>query len=238
MIDNIQSKNDQSNVVFTVEMYQKLLESNEKLHNEIQEIKRNQEKNTENPSSINITNNFTNNNYNDIRIYLNSKCDKAMNIDAFLDMMVMNRSDMVEMEKNRFYCDGATKIIKKYMQSLSIENRPVHCVNKIPDQPAMFFVRDDDTWKEECQAIINFQIQNVDEFEDESKETKLNHFLFKFKDKLYDNYKELCSSDKKLEIIKDKMIDGGKSKDQVAILDKMKTMLVIETDDDVSASLP
>ena len=59
--------NDQSNTVITAEMFQKiieshekLVESNEKLHNEIQEIKRNQEKTAENPASINITNNITN----------------------------------------------------------------------------------------------------------------------------------------------------------------------------------
>jgi hypothetical protein len=234
--------NDQYNVVFTAEMFQKLVESNvklvesnEKLHNEIQEIKRNQEKTAENPASINITNNITNNNnYNDIRIYLNSKCDKAMNIDTFLDTMEMNRSDMAEMEKNKFYCDGAVKIVKKYMQSLSIENRPVHCVNKIPDQPAMFFVRDDDTWKEECHAIIHFQTHMMDDFEDESKEMKLNRFLYNFKNKLYDNYLELCSSDKKLEIIKCKMTNGGNSKDRLDILHELKPMLVIDAGDDSS----
>ena len=232
--ENISNDMPPSNVVFTAEMYHKLLESNEKLHNEILEIKRNQEKTAETPASVNITNNITNNNYNDIRIFLNSKCDKAMNIDTFLDTMVMNRSDMVEMEKNKFYTQGAVKIIKKYMESLSIENRPVHCVNKVPDQPAMFFVRDDDMWKEECQAIINYQIQNVDEFEDKSTEMKLNNFLLKFKYKLHDNYMELCSSDKKLEMIKSKMNDGGFSTDREKILDDMKRMLVIDAGDDSS----
>jgi hypothetical protein len=232
--ENIFNDMPPSNVVFTAEMFQKLLESNEKLHNEIQEIKRNQEKTAENPASVNITNNITNNNYNDIRIFLNSKCDKAMNIDTFLDTMEMNRSDMMEMEKNQFYCEGAAKIVKKYLQTLSIENRPVHCVNKIPDQPAMFFVRDDDTWKEECHAIIHFQTHTMDDFEDESKEMKLNRFLYNFKNKLYDNYMKLCSSDKKLEIIKCKMTNGGNSKDRLDILHELKPMLVIDAGDDSS----
>jgi len=225
MIDNIQSKNDQPNVVFTAEMFQKLLESNEKLHNEIQEIKRNQEKNTENASSINITNNITNNNnYNDIRIYLNSKCDNAMNIDKFMEFMELNRDDIIEMNKSKTYCLGAIKLIKKYIQSISLENRPMHCVNKIPSQPAMFFIRDENIWKEECHSMINYQLGYVDYFENESEKMLMTHFLDKFIEKL----EEISSSDKNLKHPDDIVNKSYKTDKQINILYEMKHMLELD----------
>jgi hypothetical protein len=217
--------NDLSNMVITAEMFQKLLESNEKLHNEIQEIKRNQEKNTENASSINITNNITNNNnYNDIRIYLNSKCDNAMNIDKFMEFMELNRDDIIEMNKSKTYCLGAIKLIKKYIQSISLENRPMHCVNKIPSQPAMFFIRDENIWKEECHSMINYQLGYVDYFENESEKMLMTHFLDKFIEKL----EEISSSDKNLKHPDDIVNKSYKTDKQINILYEMKHMLELD----------
>ena len=217
--------NDQSNAVITAEMFQKLVESNEKLHNEIQEIKRNQEKTAENPACINITNNITNNNnYNDIRIYLNSKCDNAMNIDKFIEFMELNRDDIIEMNKSKTYCLGAIKLIKKYIQSISLENRPMHCVNKIPSQPAMFFIRDENIWKEECHSMINYQLGYVDYFENDSEKMLMTHFLDKFIEKL----EELCSSDKNLKHPDDIVNKSYKTDKQINILYEMKHMLELD----------
>jgi hypothetical protein len=217
--------NGQSNTVITAEMFQKLVESNEKLHNEIQEIKRNQEKTAENPACINITNNITNtNNYNDIRIYLNSKCDNAMNIDKFMEFMELNRDDIIEMNKSKTYCLGAIKLIKKYIQSISLENRPMHCVNKIPSQPAMFFIRDENIWKEECHSMINYQLGYVDYFENDSEKMLMTHFLDKFIEKL----EEISSSDKNLKHPDDIVNKSYKTDKQINILYEMKQMLELD----------
>jgi len=179
------------------------------------------------PSNI-TNNNITNNNI--TLNYLNTHCGNAMNIDQFIDSMKLVKDDFNEIDKNRFYYQGATKILKKYFAKLSLEERPMHRATPVTNRPDLYFVRDENSWKQECQSMINYQIKYIEEFENEDEQLAMTRFFEKFNDKLYDTYKELCTSDKKMERIHDKMAVSGYSQSRIDMLDELtsKNMIVLD----------
>ena len=180
----------------------------------------------------NITNNITNNNNIQLN-YLNTHCGNAMNIDQFIDSMKLVKDDFNEIDKNRFYYQGATKILKKYFAKLSLEERPMHRATPVTNRPDLYFVRDENSWKQECQSMINYQIKYIEEFENEDEQLAMTRFFEKFNDKLYDTYKELCTSDRKMERIHDKMAVSGYSQSRIDMLDELTTrnLLVLDPPD-------
>lgn len=218
------------NPVITTEMFQQIIESNVQLHNDIKELKEAQEKTLIVPSTVtNTTNNNTTNN--NIHIYLNTHCSNAMTIDQFVDSMKFVKDDYNEIDRNRFYYQGATNIIKKYFNQLKLEDRPMHCATPIVNKPTAFFVRDENQWKEECQSMAHYQMKYIEEFENMEEQLAITRFFEKFNEKLYETYKELSSSDKQMERrINDKMMGGG-VKDKIDMLDELaeSKLLTIKT---------
>jgi len=225
------SVEETKNNVITTEMLQQILESNVQLHNDIKELKEAQEKTLIVPSTVtNTTNNNTTNN-NNIHIYLNTHCSNAMTIDQFVDSMKFVKDDYNEIDRNRFYYQGATNIIKKYFNQLKLEDRPMHCATPIVNKPTAFFVRDENQWKEECQSMAHYQMKYIEEFENMEEQLAITRFFEKFNEKLYETYKELSSSDKQMERrINDKMMGGG-VKDKIDMLDELaeSKLLTIKT---------
>lgn len=168
-----------------------------------------------------ITNTTNNNNNNNIHIYLNTHCGNAMTIDQFVDSMKFVEDDYNEIDKNRFYYQGATNILKKYFEQLKPEDRPIHYKLPMVNKPASFFVRDENEWKEECQSMIHYQIKYIAEFENKEEQLAMTRFFEKFNEKLYETYKELSYFDKQMERrINDKMMGGG-MKDKIDMLDEL-----------------
>jgi hypothetical protein len=207
-----------TNEIYTPDIVNSIMENFKKLQDQIASI-----------APSNITNNITNNN---IHLnYLNTHCGNAMNIDQFIDSMKLVKDDFNEIDKNRYYYQGAIKILKKYFAKLSLEDRPMHRATPVTNRPDMYFVRDENSWKQECQSMINYQIKYIEEFESEDEQLAMTRFFEKFNDKLYDTYKELCSSDKKMERIHDKMAVSGYSQSRIDMLDELtsKNLLVLDT---------
>lgn len=181
-------------------------------------------------STLSCTSVTNNTNHNNIHIYLNKHCNNAMNIDQFIDSMHLNKDDLHEIDKHKFYYQGAIQIIKKYFQRLTPEERPMHCALPVVNKPVSFFVRDENKWKEECQSMINYELKYIEEFENDDEQMAMTKFFEKFNEKLFDTYQELCNSDKKLHRINDKMICGGGTKDKIDMLDQLvdSNLLVID----------
>jgi hypothetical protein len=216
-------EDDTKNAQIPVELIQQMIDTTAQLHNDIKELKEIQEKTVTIPSNIINNNNNTNNttNNNNIHIYLNTHCSNAMSIDQFVDSMKFVKDDFNEIDKNRFYYQGATNILKKYFQQLKLEDRPMHCALPIVNKPASFFVRDENQWKEECQSMAHYQMKYIEEFENKEEQMAVTRFFEKFNEKLYETYKELSVSDKQMERrINDKMMGGG-SKDKIDMLDEL-----------------
>lgn len=178
-------------------------------------------------SCASVTNNT---NHNNIHIYLNKYCNNAMNIEQFVESMQLNKDDLNEIDKHKFYYQGAIQIIKKYFQRLTPEERPMHCALPVVNKPVSFFVRDENKWKEECQSMINYELKYIEEFENDDEQMAMTKFFEKFNEKLFDTYQELCNSDKKLQRINDKMIRGGGTRDKIDMLDQLvdSHLLVID----------
>jgi hypothetical protein len=220
---NLKCKKEETNVN---------LATNAELINHINEIKNELREVTSKISTLQPTiNNTTNNtNHNNIHIYLNTHCNNAMNIDQFIDSMKLVKDDFNEIDKNRYYYQGATKILKKYFAKLSLEERPMHRATPVSNRPDLYFVRDENSWKQECQSMINYQIKYIEEFESEDEQLAMTRFFEKFNDKLYDTYKELCTSDKNMERIHDKMAVSGYSQSRIDMLDELtsKNLIVLD----------
>jgi len=210
------------------ELIEKMIISNNQLHNEFKEFREAQGKNA--VATSNVTNHHNTTNYNNIHIYLNTRCSNAMTIDQFVDSMKFVKDDFNEIDQNRFYYQGATNILKKYFERLKPEDRPMHCTLPMMNKPAAFFVRDENEWKEECQSLLHYQMKYIEGFENKEEQLAVARFFEKFNEKLYETYKELSSSDKQMERrIHDKMMGGG-FRDRIDMLDELieSKMLAVE----------
>jgi len=85
-----------------------------------------------------------NNNFN-IQVFLNEKCDKAMNINEFIDNINITIQDM-----DLTYKHGLGESIKQHLitglNEMKVEERPVHCSNI---GACEMYVRDNDLWRKD-----------------------------------------------------------------------------------------
>ena len=205
----------------------------DQLSNQIMELKKQLSELQPHLSNIqpSITTNNNNNNttnYNNVHVYLNTHCSNAMSIDQFVESMHFVKDDFQEIDNNRFYYQGATSILKKYFKQLKPEDRPMHCIVPILNKPTTFFVKNESEWKEECQSMIHYQMKYIEEFENKEEQMAMTRFFEKFNEKLYETYKELSTSDKRMEKrINDKMMGGG-SRDKIDMLDELVESKVLK----------
>ena len=228
--------NNESAEITTLSVFDKEnteIDKMDQLSNQIMELKKQLSELQPQLSNIqpSITNNNSNNNntnYNNIHIYLNTHCSNAMSIDQFVESMKFVKDDFQEIDNNRFYYQGATSILKKYFQQLKPEDRPMHCAMPLLNKPTTFFVKDESEWKEECQSMIHYQMKYIEEFENKEEQLIMTRFFERFNEKLYDTYKELSTSDKRMERrINEKMMGGG-SRDKIDMLDELVESKVIK----------
>ena len=170
----------------------------------------------------NNTTNNTNNTTNNINIlYLNTHHGNAMSIDQFVDSIQFVKDDYHEIDKNRFYYQGAASILKKYFQQIKPEDRPLHCEVPIRNTPATFFVKNESEWKAEKLTDIHWQMKYIEDFEYKEQQMEMTRFFEKITEKLYETFKDFSTSDKRMEKrINEKMM-GGCSRDKIDILDEL-----------------
>jgi hypothetical protein len=144
-----------------------------------------------------------------------------MSIDQFVDSIQFVKDDYQEIDKNRFYYQGAASILKKYFQQIKPEDRPLHCEVPIRNTPTTFFVKNESEWKAEKLPDIHWQMKYIEEFENTEQQMEMTRFFEKITEKLYETFKDLSTSDKRMEKrINEKMMGGG-SRDKIDILDEL-----------------
>ena len=186
----------------------------------------------------NITNNNNNNNYNNnINIYLNylnTHCKDALNINQFIDTLQFDKEDFKIIDKNRFYVQGANKILQNKMEMLPMEKRPLRCItnmfhNENTNQPVPILVHDNDEWKPECPAVIEYWL-NYSNFENEEEKMVVMRLIERYNDKLYDTYKEMLSKDTNLKRMDDKLSICGQSKTHIQMLRELSDIRPLHLD--------
>jgi hypothetical protein len=174
--------------------------------------------------------NIINNNNNNVNIYLNyldTHCNKAINLSQFLETIEFMKEDFEEICKKRFYAQGANAILKRKIECLPIEERPLHCAQPIVNKPTPFLIRDKDTWKTECPALIEYMLKYGDE--DMNEPMLMVEFLEKYNSKLYDAFTEMIKTDQKFKKIQNEMNISGQSLTHINMLREMSDILVLDT---------
>jgi hypothetical protein len=211
-----------------------LLETVNQLSTELKEIKTLM---ANAPPVSNTTNNNTTNNNNNINIYLNylnTHCKDALNVTQFIENLEFDKEDFKILDKNRFYVQGANKILNNKMELLPIEKRPLRCIvnmenNESTTQPVPLLVHDNDEWKPECPAVIEYWL-NYSNYETEEEKMVVMRLIERYNGKLYDTYQEMLTSDKALKRMDDKLSICGQSKTHIQMLRELTDMESLQLD--------
>ena len=191
---------------------------------------------TREPSTtINTTNN--NNITNNINIYLNylnTHCKDALNMNQFIDNLQFDKEDFKILDKNRFYVQGANKILQNKMELLPIEKRPLRCIMNMVqsegiNQPVPLLVHDNDEWKPECPAVVEYWL-NYSNFETEEEKMVVMRLIERYNEKLYDTYQEMLTNDKTMKRMDDKLSISGQSKTHIQMLRELSEMVPLHLD--------
>jgi hypothetical protein len=137
----------------TIEVINKLISDNEELRKTIIET---QEKYIEQSNDLTkkvyelskqtcetkITN--INNSFN-LQIFLNEKCNEALNIMDFVDSLKIKFQDLENVGKMG-YVEGISKIFIKGIKDLDLTKRPIHCSDL---KREIIYVKDDNIWEKD-----------------------------------------------------------------------------------------
>jgi hypothetical protein len=99
----------------------------------------------------------TNNKFN-INIFLNEKCNNAININDFTNSLHIQIKDLEEIGRLG-YVNGISRIFMKGLNELDVCNRPIHCSDL---KREIIYVKDDNRWeKDETRIKIKSVIRQI-----------------------------------------------------------------------------
>ena len=146
----------------------KLVEQNSELMEMLQSNK------TNTPTNI-TTNNVNNNSFN-LNVYLNETCKEALNINEFVDSLVLNINDL-ENTARIGYANGISKIFLTGIQKLEVCKRPIHCSDM---KRNTLYIKSENKWVKETddkpiltkaiKKVANKNIQNIFEWQKRNPE--------------------------------------------------------------------
>ena len=116
---------------------------------------------------MNTTNNTTNNNTNNtINVFLDTKCNNAINLGDFLKTIVsaLTIQDFENMKNNGGFTEMMTGILSNDLQKQSIYNRPIHHYIK-DGEDRTIHIRCDNEWKKETpeqRPLLNKKMLEMD----------------------------------------------------------------------------
>jgi hypothetical protein len=111
-----------------------------------------------------ITNNNNVNNNNTIVIdnlnhFLNTQCKDAMDLSTFLRSIKVVKEDVDYFLKHG-YLKGMEMMLQKYLYSLKVEDRPIHCTDK---KRKVIYYKDGDCWKRDTEKLqLKHIINNIE----------------------------------------------------------------------------
>jgi hypothetical protein len=133
-----------------------------------------------------ITNNVqhVNNNVNvieNLNYFLNTQCKDAMDLSTFLRSIKVVKEDVDYFSKHG-YLKGMEMMFQKYLYSLKVEERPIHCTDK---KRKVIYYKDGDCWKKDTEKlqlkhiINNIEFKNVmyiENIHSKRRPEELEHF--------------------------------------------------------------
>lgn len=92
-----------------------------------------------------------------VNVFLNEKCKGAMDLNEFLESMVISASDLDYTRENG-YVKGISNIFVKHLEDLGPLERPIHCVDA---KRLQFYVKDEGEWNRDGDEKMNDSIHRV-----------------------------------------------------------------------------
>ena len=139
-----------------------------------------------------ITNNVNSNNnvvIDNLNHFLNTQCKDAMDLSTFLRSIKVVKEDVDYFSKHG-YLKGMEMMLQKYLYSLKVEERPIHCTDK---KRKVIYYKDGDCWKKDTEKlqlkhiINNIECKNVMYIEDIHSKRRPEE-LERFESKAYQWY--------------------------------------------------
>ena len=154
------------------DLVMKLIDQNQELSKQLVELSKNSKPNTTN----NINNNVNNNNSFNLNLYLNDTCKDAININEFVDSLVLSVNDLEETARIG-YANGISKIFINGLQKLDVSKRPLHCSDL---KRNTLYVKNENKWIKETdekpiltkaiKQVANKNIKNIFEWQKSNPE--------------------------------------------------------------------
>ena len=126
---------------FLIEQNKQLSEQNKTLIEQNTKLFQIAQTNTSNT----INNNYNSNNRFNINVFLNEQCKDALNINEFVNSLVLGVKDLEQTAKLG-YVEGISKIFINGLNQLNIYKRPLHCNDT---KREIFYIKDDNKWVKE-----------------------------------------------------------------------------------------
>jgi hypothetical protein len=147
---NHEQNNTNTNNVIDKEVVMMLLKQNSDIIKEtfdlksiVLEIVKNGTTNTNH--SHNTTHTNSHNKTFNLNFFLNETCKNAMNIEEFVDQIVLNLHDLEETARLGF-AEGVSKMIMKRLNALDITERPIHCSDL---KRETLYIKNENKWEKE-----------------------------------------------------------------------------------------
>jgi hypothetical protein len=115
--------------------------------------------NVNNANNICITNNISN-----VDVFLNSKCNNAINFTDLTGEIKVNLEDLQSIQKNH-YTNTICGMINTQMKKYDVHTRPVHCHFNEETKNNEYHIRDENKWKtgaDEVNTVLSSGIQKLD----------------------------------------------------------------------------
>jgi hypothetical protein len=103
--------------------------------------------------SINNNNCTNNNNQFNIQIFLNEKCKDAINLQDFIENLVVTAADFEQTGKLGFV-NGISRIFVNKLNELDVYTRPLHCTDL---KRETVYIKNSDTWEKETDEKIKLK---------------------------------------------------------------------------------
>jgi hypothetical protein len=150
LVDEIKGKDEKiQELMFKMYEDQKNVYEDQKniYENHIEDLKNFSASTNSIQGSHNTINNLTNNTNNtfNLQFFLNETCKNAMNIEDFVESIVIDVKDLKYLG-NKGYVEGISSIIIDKLNKMAIEMRPMHCTDIKREN---IYVRTDNNWEKE-----------------------------------------------------------------------------------------
>ena len=164
------TENPQNDSKLLTDLIMKLIEQNQEQGKQLVELSKNSQTN-------NITTNNTNNNNSfNLNVYLNDTCKDALNMNEFVDSLVLSVKDLEETVRVG-YANGISKIFINGLQKLDVGKRPLHCSDV---KRSTLYIKNENKWIKETEdkpiltkaikQVANKNIQNIFEWQKRNPE--------------------------------------------------------------------